>query len=770
MKGRNMSDNKVVYSIDIGTRSLVGVLSTYVDSKLTIIDYEIAPHEDRAMYDGQVHNIAAVANSIRKITSKLKERNDVEITDASIAAAGRALKTEKVTIEKRLDITKDITKDLIDSVELEAIELAQSKIRESLGDSDIEYYCVGNSVISIILDEISLDNPVGHRGRNLQVSVVATFLPRSVSDTLYKVVTDAGLQILGLTLEPIAALEIAVPKKLRLLNLAIVDVGAGTSDIALTKDGGIYSYAMVDVAGDEVTEAIAKHYLLGFDEAEELKTSLSEIDTHKIENVVGIETKLTTDEVLNTVSDVIDTICEKIATEILSLNEIPPDAVFVIGGGSKLPSFRERLSKFLNLDVDRVAIKYIDDIKNVVFETEKLNGPEFVTPLGIGLMGHSHNKRDFISITLNGNILRLFNSKKLSISDALILTGFNPRSLVATRGNNLKFKLNGKSVIKNGKSGVVPIILLNGAVASIHDEIKHFDHIDITEAKKGEDAKLLLSEVVDFKSYVLVHGEKISRLTSYSVNGESVDMDYEIKNGDEIIANYYTSYSNSNIEQIDEVEDDASNEIEIEYPVDYNDDDLLDSNQNIDIGSSDDNQSNDIDLSYNNQSNDIDLSYNNQSNDIDLSDDNQSDDIDLSYNNQSDDIDLSDDNQSDDIDLSYNNQSNDIDLLDSNQNDDIDFSDDDDYVSFSMLREDVANAEEKSSEKNETIDIMINGNPLTMKALGGKMTLEEVFKTINYRVDQSIADMTLLINEEKSELYDIVKSGDRIRITWNLMR
>lgn len=82
-------------------------------------------------------------------------------------------------------------------------------------------------------------------------------MPEEVVDGLYAAVEIAGLEVANLTLEPIAAMNVAIPENFRLLNIALVDVGAGTSDICITKDGSIIAYGMIPCAGDEISETIA---------------------------------------------------------------------------------------------------------------------------------------------------------------------------------------------------------------------------------------------------------------------------------------------------------------------------------------------------------------------------------------------------------------------------------------------------------------------------------------------------------------------------------
>ena len=114
-----------------------------------------------------------------------------------------------------------------------------------------------------VLLDVSRSSP-----QHLEAAVVATFLPSEVVDSLYAVMQKAGLEVASMTLEPIAALNAAIPADLRLLNLALVDIGAGTSDIAVCRDGSVVGYTMATVAGDEITEALMRACLVDFPTAE----------------------------------------------------------------------------------------------------------------------------------------------------------------------------------------------------------------------------------------------------------------------------------------------------------------------------------------------------------------------------------------------------------------------------------------------------------------------------------------------------------------------
>ena len=117
-------------------------------------------------------------------------------------------------------------------------------------------FLVGYTVAQYRLDNYPMNNLQFHTGRKLEADVVATFLPGEVVESLYAAMREAGLQVASMTLEPIAAMNAAIPAELRLLNLAMVDIGAGTTDIALCRDGSVVGYTMASVTSSPATVAM----------------------------------------------------------------------------------------------------------------------------------------------------------------------------------------------------------------------------------------------------------------------------------------------------------------------------------------------------------------------------------------------------------------------------------------------------------------------------------------------------------------------------------
>ena len=228
----------LVFGLDIGTRSIVGTVGFREGDIFNILAQEAREHETRAMLDGQIHDIAQVGNTILEVKHALENKLDIKLNDVCIAAAGRVLETVEVHIEWELDKEKSITSDDVAHLTSMGIEKAYAQFVES-NTSGLHFYCVGNSVVRYYLNGYQIGNLENHKARSIGADMIATFLPDEVVDGLYKAVEMAGLRVVNLTLEPIAAISVAIPEMYRMLNIGLVDVGAGTSDICITKDGCI---------------------------------------------------------------------------------------------------------------------------------------------------------------------------------------------------------------------------------------------------------------------------------------------------------------------------------------------------------------------------------------------------------------------------------------------------------------------------------------------------------------------------------------------------
>jgi cell division ATPase FtsA len=291
-------------------------------------------------------------------------------------------------------------------------------------------------------------------------------------------------------------MEAAVPKKLRLLNIALVDVGAGTSDIAISSNDSISAYGMVPMAGDEVTEAIVQNYLVDFNTGEVIKKDAANGKTSKYIDVLGLEGEVSPEDVIKVIEPIVAKITDEIAKKIIELNGgKATSVVFLVGGGAHTPYLKEALAKKLNLPIQRIAIKGRDAVEECVGYDETL-GSAGVTVLGIALNAIKRSGNDFINVTLNNEVISLFNSHKHTVMDVMLQAGISHKALIGKNGKNIRFTLNGIKRVAFGSLGQGAEILVNGKNATIDTEVKDGDNIEVIFAKNGKDASPKILEYV----------------------------------------------------------------------------------------------------------------------------------------------------------------------------------------------------------------------------------------------------------------------------------
>lgn len=514
--------DNMVFALDIGTRKIVGLIMEKDGDNLKVLDSEMIEHKTRAMLDGQIHDVEAVADVIRKIKKRLEEKNGIHLEKAAVAAAGRALKTEWGEKKKKRPMLDEITLEEVRALEIEAVQEAQMKLMQDniYGQDKAHYFCVGYSVVYYELDDQKIGSLIGQRGSLIKACVIATFLPRVVVDSLLSSLKRAELDILSLTLEPIAALSITIPPSMRLLNLALVDIGAGTSDIAIVRNGDIIAYAMVPVGGDEMTEALAGHYLLDFNTAEELKRSLLAREEVKITDILGNETLLPRSEAVKVMEPVVSELCQQVAGYITALNGKAPDAVLLVGGGSLTPGLLARLAEELKLPLNRVGIRTPDKFGNIYLEADYLKGPQGATPLGIAYYSLTNPPAPFIKVEINGRELMLWNTGEINVGRALLASGLPLNNIYGRPGLGKTVEINGTVKIIKGEMGSPPLIRVNGEEANLETLVKEGDVIQFIPGQEGKEAKILVKDLIKLdEAYVLVNGEKINLKPSIEING-----------------------------------------------------------------------------------------------------------------------------------------------------------------------------------------------------------------------------------------------------------
>lgn len=525
---KKKSDPQRVLALDIGTRSIVGVLLEKTDG-IMVQAMEYLEHEVRSMYDGQIHDVEAVAAEIATIKSRLEESTGLNLKKAAVAAAGRALMTAGGAATASRPFMVEISWEEVQALELEAVQQAQLKIADEETNSSGRYFCVGYSVTSYFLGNQPLQSLVGQTGNKIGVEVIATFLPRVVVDSLLSALKKAHLEAASITLEPIAALTAAIPAKMRLLNLALVDIGAGTSDIAIVQKEKIFAYAMVPIGGDEITETLAEEYLLDFNTAEQVKRQLGNGEILTFVDVLENLVSESTAAIIERIKPVIRDLATSIAREILAVNQEAPDAVICVGGGSLTPGLLEDLAQALELPSNRVGIRTRETISEVKGEHPVLIGPQAITPIGIGLSAIMTRSFPLVMVKVNNHQVPLWGLQEITVSAALLASGINLKSIYGRPGMGLTIELNGILKSFKGTMGSPPNIKVNGRAAGLDTPIREGDSIEFVRGIDGEDARLLVKNLVEERDGVIfLNGDPHTVSPQVLINGQVMGWDEQV--------------------------------------------------------------------------------------------------------------------------------------------------------------------------------------------------------------------------------------------------
>ena len=214
-----------VFGLDIGTLNVVGTVGYCTqDGEVIVVAQHVRQHETRAMLDGQIHDIGRVARTISEVKAELESQIGMPLTEVCIAAAGRVLKTVTTHVEYEYAEETVVTGEDIHTLNLLGVETAQAELKEK-NDTNYKFYCVGYSVVKYYLNDEIFINLESHKANKIGEDIIVTFLPEDVVDGLYAAVGQAGLAVANMTLEPIAAINVAIPEHFRMLNIALVDVG-----------------------------------------------------------------------------------------------------------------------------------------------------------------------------------------------------------------------------------------------------------------------------------------------------------------------------------------------------------------------------------------------------------------------------------------------------------------------------------------------------------------------------------------------------------------
>ncbi len=337
------------------------------------------------MQSGTVTDINAVVDNCSVALQEAEEMAGFRPTQCVIGIAGELVKgftTTRTLDRKRADvaITETELQKLIQGVQREALREAERAITWETGLPQVDVRLVHAAVTGAQIDGYPVTNPVGFKGRHVKMSIFNAFAPLVHLGALQSVAAQLDLELLEIVAEPYAVARVLSSEQVQQAGALFVDVGGGTTDVALVRHGGIEGTRMFALGGRAFTKSIADRLDLPFPRAEEIKIDYSRglVVPHRSE-VSGV----IADDVAIWAAGV------ELVLEELAGGDLLPGRVYLCGGGSHLPEIGSTLSddKFWKrLPFGRppeIAVMAPDQVERIHDETGLLVDPQDVTPMGL---------------------------------------------------------------------------------------------------------------------------------------------------------------------------------------------------------------------------------------------------------------------------------------------------------------------------------------------------------------------------------------------------
>ncbi len=389
-KSKGAGMNHVV-ALDIGTENVKALIGHIKGDVIEIVGVGRAHQQLADMQAGAIADIAGVVANCDKALGEAEKMAGLSVRGTVIGIAGELVKGTSTTVKfTRKDPSKPLdmpeVERIIGLVQERASAKAKQELAWELGGKEVEIRLVNSALVGITIDGYNVTNPIGFQGSDVLVQLYTAFAPLIHIGALERTATELDLELLAVAAEPFAVARSIVGNDPNANTSAILmDVGGGTTDIAVLNEGGVEGTKMFGIGGRAYTRAIERELSVDFDQAETFKIAL---DSHKIpEHKRGL-----IDDALRKTLDVWVSGVELALGEFNKLDHLP-HRLLLCGGGSSLKMLVEELSNsswYTNLPFTRKpAIEHIEpsEVAGIVDKTGSVNDHTYITAMGLLRVG-----------------------------------------------------------------------------------------------------------------------------------------------------------------------------------------------------------------------------------------------------------------------------------------------------------------------------------------------------------------------------------------------
>ena len=383
--------DQYVVGLDIGTEFVKALVGKVTDDGLEIVGVGRAHQSLSDMQAGAIADISGVVENCDKALAQAEEQAGVSVRTAVIGIAGELVKGTTTTVrvsrktpDKALDLAE--VERIIKLVQQRAEVKAKQQLAWELGGKEVEVRLVNSALVGIEIDGYKVTSPIGFQGKEVVVQLYTAFAPMIHIGALERTAQQLDLDLLAVAAEPFAVARAVIGDDTSAsMNAVLMDVGGGTTDIAVITDGGVQGTKMFGIGGRAYTRAVERDLNVEFSQAEQLKVGLSadKVPQSKVAAVEGA---------LKKTLDVWMSGVELALAEFEKLDNLP-HRLLLCGGGSSLDLLMERLEStnwYADLPFTRKpSVHHIEpeQVVGIIDKTGNVIDHTFITAMGLLRVG-----------------------------------------------------------------------------------------------------------------------------------------------------------------------------------------------------------------------------------------------------------------------------------------------------------------------------------------------------------------------------------------------
>lgn len=385
-------ENTYIAAIDIGTTKIVSIVGKLNENnKLEILG--LNKTTSTGVKRGVVQNIEETVNAIRNSILEVQQQSDVQFSDVFVGIAGQHIKS----VKNRGYLNLGPDRDEITKADIDALIADMHKIPIDLGE-EIIHVLPQNYIVD---HETGVKNPVGMSGRRLEANFHIVIGEIASAKNIEKCVNRVGLKVNQLILEPLASSAAVLTEDEKEAGVALVDIGGGTTDVAVYYDDVIRHTAVVPFGGNVVTQDIKEGCSILNRQAEALKTQFGSAlgdlaPEDKVVTIPGISGRDPKEISFKSLAYIIQSRMEEIIDAVMfeiensGCIEKLSAGIVLTGGGAMLKHLPQLVKFRTGMDV---RVGYPNEFL-ASSSLEEINHPMYSTSIGLLLKGQDDTKAE----------------------------------------------------------------------------------------------------------------------------------------------------------------------------------------------------------------------------------------------------------------------------------------------------------------------------------------------------------------------------------------